>query len=198
MMQKAIFPLPVVLYPGGITRLRIFEQRYLRMVKESSGDVGFVLSVYDADRPTQLSQLGSWVKIIDFDQLEDGTLGIDVQSQWLMSIDNATQDPDLLNRAEVDFIDHWPQREMEESTQRLAQRLKVLFDQTPLIKQLYTETHMDDPNWVCCRWLEVLPINPSVKAMFYAVNSFDHAVELLSTVVLAQKPLGEALSNIER
>jgi len=37
-----IFPLPVFLLPGGVTKLRIFEPRYLKMVSTASSGQGFV------------------------------------------------------------------------------------------------------------------------------------------------------------
>ena len=43
-MKRAIFPLPVFILPEGATKLRIFEQRYLDMVKEAAKDnTGFVV-----------------------------------------------------------------------------------------------------------------------------------------------------------
>lgn len=191
MTEKAIFPLPIVLYPNGITRLRIFEQRYLRMVKQASGDIGFVISVFDKQNPDELSDVGTFVKIIDFDQLGDGTLGIDIQAQSLVTIGQSYQEQDKLHQAQVTPINHWPEHPFGQKIEILANRLAMIFEQNPAATELYKQRHMDNANWVVARWLEILPLNPSLKAMFYNPNSFDQAIDLLSTVVLAQKATDE-------
>ena len=191
MTEKAIFPLPIVLYPNGVTRLRIFEQRYIRMVKEASGDVGFVISLFDPQDPNKLSDIGSFVKIIDFDQLDDGTLGIDVKSEALVSIGAFYQEQDKLHKAQVMEIDHWSKQPFNQKIEDLAARLESVFKENPQAKELYQQPKMENANWVVARWLEILPLNPGLKAMFYHPNSFDQAIDLLSTVVLAQKTPSE-------
>lgn len=192
MTEKAIFPLPIVLYPNGITRLRIFEQRYLRMVKQASGDIGFVISLFDKQNPDKLSNVGTFVKIIDFNQLDDGTLGIDIQAQSIVSIGTYYQESDKLHKAQIVSLKHWDEQPFDLQMEILANRLESLFGDNPAAKQLYTQTHLNNANWVVARWLELLPLNPSLKALFYNPNSFDQAIDLLSTVVLAQKTTTEA------
>ena len=187
MTEKAIFPLPIVLYPNGITRLRIFEQRYLRMVKEASADVGFVISVFDKHNPNKLSDIGTFVNIIDFDQLDDGTLGIDIQAKTLVSIGEYHQEDDKLHKAQVTSIGHWSEQPFNDKVEILAERLENVFKENSTAKLLYKEPQMSNANWIVSRWLEILPLNPSLKAMFYNPNSFEQAIDLLSTVVLAQK-----------
>lgn len=191
MTEKAIFPLPIVLYPNGITRLRIFEQRYLRMVKQAS-DIGFVISVFDKQNPDKLDDIGTFVKIIDFDQLDDGTLGIDIQAQSLVTIGPYYQEQDKLHKAEVAPIEHWSEQPFNSKMEMLAERLETVLGENPAAKQLYPQPQMSNANWVVARWLELLPLNPSLKAMFYHPNSFDQAIDLLSTVLLAQKATSEA------
>ena len=127
MTEKAIFPLPIVLYPNGITRLRIFEQRYLRMVKQATGDMGFVISVFDKQNPDKLNKIGTFVKIIDFDQLEDGTLGIDIQAQSLVTIGSHYQESDKLHKAKVTTFDHWAERPFNSKMEIFAARLQTVF-----------------------------------------------------------------------
>lgn len=192
MTEKAIFPLPIVLYPNGITRLRIFEQRYLRMVKQASGDVGFVISLFDKFNPDKLSDIGTFVKIIDFDQLDDGTLGIDIQAQSLVSIGSSYQEQDKLHKAQIISVNHWSEQPFSSKIEILANRLESALSESPAAKALYSQTKMENANWVVARWLEILPLNPSLKAIFYNPNSFEQAIDLLSMVVLAQKTTTEA------
>ena len=195
-MNLALFPLPVVLFPGGITRLKIFEQRYLRMVKEAAGDKGFALTTFYPDLPHNIGDRASWVKIIDFQTLEDGMLGVDIQAQSVLSIDQVTVEKDGLIRGQTSQIPHWPpssslQQQQEQQQpqtnqiQALAAKLKQVLDANPALKAFYPHPSYDDANWVCLRWLEILPISTIDKSPFFAPDSFAQAVELLRGMVLA-------------
>ena len=132
------------------------------------------------------------VNISDFDQLDDGTLGINVQAQSLVTISNCFQEPDKLHQGQIIAINHWPQQPMSQTVEQLALRLENVFNDNPDAKQLYPQTNFNCANWVCARWLELLPFNPTLKAMFFNPNSFEQAIELLGTVVLAQKATVQA------
>lgn len=81
-----IFPLPVFLLPNGITRLRIFEPRYLKLVKIASTEQGFIILLQSEKPETTDITWGSWVEIINFDSGEDGVLEIDVKCKSLVKI----------------------------------------------------------------------------------------------------------------
>ena len=88
-MKRAIFPLPVFILPEGATKLRIFEQRYLDMVKEAAKDyTGFVLCTYQHDTEFNLPNLGCLMQINDFNQDDSGQLLIDVYAQTAVTIHN--------------------------------------------------------------------------------------------------------------
>lgn len=75
-----LFPLPLVLFPGAGLPLRIFESRYLEMVRECArDDTGFgVVRIDDADgEPVRHAVVGTEARIRDFSTLDDGLLGID-------------------------------------------------------------------------------------------------------------------------
>lgn len=183
-MNLAIFPLPVVLFPGGITRLRIFEQRYLRMVKEAAGEQGFILTVAYPNLPNNINDKGSWVKIIDFETLDDGTLGIKIQAQNVVAINTTVVEHDSLLRGETQAVEHWPQQPHTPKTQALADKLKQVFDSTPELNKLYPQPDYHNANWVCLRWLEILPIDATNKFRFFGPEGFKQAANLLRSIVL--------------
>ncbi len=79
----ALFPLHVVLMPGGRLPLRIFESRYIDMVREClRQDVGFGV-VWRMDTEPGAggghAAIGTEARIRDFTTLEDGLLGIDCE-----------------------------------------------------------------------------------------------------------------------
>ena len=85
MTEIPLFPLPLVLFPGGRLPLQIFEVRYLDMIKscmrENSG-FGVVMletgnELFDGHNAlANISTEGTYTIIVDFDQFPNGMLGI--------------------------------------------------------------------------------------------------------------------------
>ncbi len=79
-----LFPLSTVLFPGGQLTLRIFEARYLDLVRECSrsGD-GFgvctVLEGSEVGSPALPAAVGCEARITDFSTGPDGLLMLSVQ-----------------------------------------------------------------------------------------------------------------------
>jgi len=79
-----LFPLSQPLYPGVSFRLRIFEQRYLRLVRESvSRGTPFavvpIISGREVGAPPEFYPWGTLVNIMDWEQQPDGLLGITIR-----------------------------------------------------------------------------------------------------------------------
>ncbi|REL29527.1 LON peptidase substrate-binding domain-containing protein [Thalassotalea euphylliae] len=194
-MILPIFPLPVYLLPNGITQLRIFEQRYLNMVKNSQNTQGFVIvhtlrdgqkSKYKTNAKTRLSEWGSWVDIVDFDSGEDGMLLITVRCKSLVNIADVHQQEDKLNLATILPKPHWQAEVENERCLLLKTQLERLFDSHIALQKLYPSPDFDSDNWVCARWLELLPIEFSDKQHFSQDNSFVEAVDFLTTIFVSE------------
>ena len=76
-----LFPLHTVLFPDGYLKLRIFEQRYIDMVRECSlkascFGVCLINNPEDSNRPANHMRVGTTAEICDFSTLDDGLLGI--------------------------------------------------------------------------------------------------------------------------
>jgi Lon protease-like protein len=85
-MNVPLFPLNSVVLPGGRIPLQLFEPRYLdmltRCMKEDRGFV--VVLLRDGAETGKLAafyDIGTYVRIIDFKQLENGLLGITVEGE---------------------------------------------------------------------------------------------------------------------
>ena len=185
-MKLAIFPLPLVLYPGGKTKLRIFEQRYLRMVRESAGQSGFVLTTHQNRAVHHTSSVGSRVQIVDFQTLDDGMLGIDIEASQAVTISDIEVEHDNLCKASITELNHWPDAGHNDITSQLSDRLAKLFSDNEELGQLYTEPKLDNAAWVCARWLELLPILPGQKLMFFRSESYLQAVSLLNNILISK------------
>lgn len=100
-----VFPLELVALPGSIQYLQIFEPRYVKMVKDCMlNNYGFVIAFQRSTSTNEfeISKKGSYVEIIDFNNLSNGLLGITVKSINKVIIKDLTQLKDGLNIAKVD------------------------------------------------------------------------------------------------
>jgi Lon protease-like protein len=90
-MNCPLFPLSAHILPEGRMALRIFEPRYIRMVKDACRlNEGFVICMLNSkgqkEDNTHIFPTGTYCKVIDFDVLEDGLLGITVEGLKCVSI----------------------------------------------------------------------------------------------------------------
>ena len=100
-----VFPLGLVALPGTIQNLQIFEPRYINMVKNCmKNSQGFVIVFQkptDSIDDFEISKKGSYVEIIDFNNLPNGLLGISVKSINKVVVTNLIQLKDGLHIAEI-------------------------------------------------------------------------------------------------
>ncbi|EGU42940.1 hypothetical protein VII00023_02779 [Vibrio ichthyoenteri ATCC 700023] len=162
MTEVMLFPLGSVVLPEGKMRLRIFEPRYKRLIAEASkrdGTFGICLFERSEDNPKgTLSHTGCLVKIVDFETLDDGLLGITVVGIKRFAMGRVRVDFDGLRFAQVDWLPSWDIHQLSDEKQYLAQQLKRVYERFPQIKALYQQCYFDDASWVTQRWLELLPV----------------------------------------
>lgn len=98
-----VFPIGIVVLPGTIQSLQIFEPRYLAMVKQCmSTDSGFVITLSkNNDNGDSFLSQGTYVEIIDFNQLPNGLLGITVKGSQKVSIKSVEQDESGLHYGSI-------------------------------------------------------------------------------------------------
>jgi len=107
----SLFPLRVVLFPGGKLELQIFEQRYIDLVSTClKSNTGFGICLLkqgeEVTRPgTQqtIHRTGTYAKIVDWDLLENGLLGITVEGSAKFRIEDCWEGSGSLLRASVSF-----------------------------------------------------------------------------------------------
>jgi len=177
-----LFPLHIFLLPGGITRLRIFEARYLKMVSLSATLGGFIIYC-NKQEGANITRWGSWVEIINFDQGDDGILEIDVKCKSLVEFSLMQQDKDNLCFADVKEIKHWSQKQSNTDLLLLSNSLNSLFENNVLLDKLYSEKLISNPYWVVSRWLELLPIPIDIKNTFVFESSYVEAKKLISSII---------------
>lgn len=192
-LHLPIFPLPIFILPGGITRLRIFEQRYLKLIRLASKENGFVIASHSTNKDNQSTvkiedhEWGSWVDIINFDQGDDGVLEVDVKCKYLVHLICVEKDEDNLHFSTVKINPHWSQKEINDVSTPLLLTLVSVFEQSPLLQSFYKNDMTDNTNWVVARWLEILPISLEVKTLFSKPDSFHTAQEFVHSILSSNK-----------
>lgn len=103
-----LFPLNLILYPGARLSLRIFESRYIDMVRDCMrSDSGFgVVWRLDGDQESAggHARVGTEARIIDFSTLEDGLLGIECRGTRRFLVRSTRCRDDGLLIGEVDWL----------------------------------------------------------------------------------------------
>ncbi|MDT0604346.1 LON peptidase substrate-binding domain-containing protein [Thalassotalea castellviae] len=179
-----IFPLPVFLLPNGITRLRIFEPRYLKLVKIASTEQGFIILLNAKSSSLTEIKWGSWVDIINFDEGEDGVLEIDVQCKSLVEILSIENEKEQLNFGCVKEKSHWSQKVNHIKLSELSSSLEDVFKNNIMLNTLYNEKPTHNASWVVARWLELLPINLAIKNTFINDHSYQDAENFVHAIIL--------------
>lgn len=184
------FPISIFLLPGGITRLRIFEPRYLKMVSLASDGSGFVIAP-SLNSDKKEDRKGSWVEIINFGQGDDGVLEIDVKCKSLVSIlpdysDEVKRDATSVQYVAVKETVHWSQKKSTTELSTLATSLNDLFDNNDLLNELYDGNKDNNPYWLVARWLELLPIPFEVKNDFASHGSYREAKKLINSIIYSE------------
>jgi Lon protease-like protein len=165
--EIALFPLHTVLFPGGPLPLRIFEARYIDMVRRSlrtQSAFGIVLMEGgdEAGAAAATATIGTSARIADFYSLPDGLLGVTCMGVRKFRLRGRRVQSDGLNVGEVDWLAAEPDIELPGEYQHLGQLLRKVL---PELGDFYegVAKRFDDCAWVGYRLAEILPLSLSDK-----------------------------------
>jgi len=102
-----LFPLSSVLFPRGLIGLRIFESRYLDMVRErlrTHQGFGIVANLSDGQGSASHALIGTEAIIIDFTTLEDGLLGLQCRGHRRFRVHETTTQSNGLLVGQVEWL----------------------------------------------------------------------------------------------
>jgi uncharacterized protein len=138
-----LFPLNTVLFPGGPLPLRIFETRYVDMVRycmREQSPFGVVLiragSEVGRDAAGDTSPIGTTARIMDFNPLPDGLLGITCQGERKFKVSKHWQQEDGLHAADVELLDPEEAVDLPFEYEHLGELLRKVL---PELGELYAE-----------------------------------------------------------
>jgi len=166
-MNVPLFPLNSVVLPGGRIPLQLFEPRYLDMLTRCfKEDRGFVVVLLregvETEKVAVFYDIGTYVRIIDFKQMDSGLLGITVEGQSKVSVVRSWQQDDGLNVGDVECLLAEDLRAVPGRYAELPSVLRALF-RHPVIRDLGMEVDYDDARDVGWRLTELLPLDKQEK-----------------------------------
>ncbi|MBX2882051.1 MAG: LON peptidase substrate-binding domain-containing protein [Granulosicoccus sp.] len=185
-MQLPLFPLSSVVLPGGLMPLRLFERRYIDMVKDcfrnSSGfGICLIQEGREASVPSEPYPIGTTVSIVDFDQGADGLLHITAKGgQEFEVLSYASSDTGLLI-GEIELLPEKGPTDMLPNDELLAKKLELILSYLETDTR-FEESHLDDADWVCHRLLEVLPLQNDAKFELLQLPTNRDRLEALSAL----------------
>jgi Lon protease-like protein len=162
--ELPLFPLNTVLFPGGPLPLRIFEPRYLDMVSRCMREqTGFAVVLLgegeEVSSATSFAATGTEARIVDFDRLEGGLLGISCLGRERVRVVEAWREADGLNRGRVLDIAADPVVPVPIDLDWLKD---VVARVLPEAGDAYRHVALrDDAAWVANRLAELLPLSLS-------------------------------------
>jgi Lon protease-like protein len=170
MRELPLFPLNTVLFPGGPLPLRIFETRYIdlvrRCLKQDQG-FGVVLLVQGREAAGPVlatAALGTEARIVDFDPLEDGLLGLVCRGVGRIRIHRAWPERDGLNVGEVEDLPPEPTQPVPADCAPLVTVLRRVWGELAgPYRQI--EPRFDDAAWVANRLAELSALDVGARQM---------------------------------
>lgn len=188
-----LFPLNVVIFPQGLLPLRIFEARYLDMVKSSyrqEAEFGVVAAFDGAHDYFPFSEVGTAVRIVDLDVPEIGLMNIRCLATERFRILSTHQQKDGLWMGEVQPIANDISIELPDDLVKTADSLRQLI--SALLKQGFSEETLpiaqpylfDDCAWVANRWIELLNLPLEQKQRLLELDSPLVRLELIQDMFI--------------
>ncbi len=195
MSETALFPLQTVIFPGGLLPLRIFEPRYLDMVSdclrqqtefgicaiESSGSS-------DTDKDAIPYQVGTLVKVVDFEELPDGLLGITVLGKQKFLMQTVTRQQDGLLLADVSVIPAEHDQQVPSQYQHLVKLYERILPDIqehhgPEVMEQYQQADLQSASWLGGRLVEYLPLDLTFKQELLQSNDVLQRLQALDKAV---------------
>ena len=193
-----LFPLGSVLFPGGMLALRVFEVRYLDMVRKchlAGAPFGVVAltqghEVRQAGAPDeQFNDVGTLAVIDQIDSPQAGLITLLCRGTQRFRITQRRHLAHGLWTADVAHLDQDLQvpipDDLEKAAQALLQVLKNLQQRDPGAATVITPTaeQLNDCGWVANRWCELLPVPLELKQQLMELDNPLVRLELVGDVL---------------
>lgn len=189
-VKLPIFPLKTVLYPGGRLPLRVFEQRYMDMVKACLRDeqpfgICGIVSGPEVGGAAQFEGIGTLARIVSWDMPQLGILNLVTEGGSRFKVDTHEVSPAGLATAGVTLLREEDAAAAPEPPQPLVDLLHKLIEKVGA-GHFAEGRHFDDANWVSYRLAEILPIKMTVKQKLLEVNDSEVRLRVITEFLRLQ------------
>ena len=187
--EVPLFPLNTVLFPGGPLPLRIFEARYLDMISEcmrGSRPFGVCLITQgnEAGQPADTVSIGTLAEIVDWNQYDDGVLGITARGGDRFRILDRHVAANQLARASIRRLPALEAFPLPDEHVELVKLTRALVERAgPLYE--FVKPHYEDGNWIACRLAEMLPASLDLKQALLETDDGGLRLEQVANIVRA-------------
>ena len=183
-----LFPLRTVLVPGAALGLRVFEPRYLDLVREcgrrgSGFGICLILDGEEAGTPATPAGVGTEARIEDFDTGPDGLLTLRVRGARRFHVRRTRVRDSGLIIADVDWCAADPVIDLQPEHALLGVVLRKILEHIDGADQAFPEPHFDDAAWVGWRLAELLPLEQPHRQQLLQLDDPDERLETLLRLV---------------
>jgi Lon protease-like protein len=184
--EIVLFPLGTVLFAGGRLPLRIFEQRYMTMVKGCLRDgrafgVCAIREGQEVGTPAVPYDVGTLAKIGDWEMPQLGMLHVIAHGEERFRIVERRAQPDGLQLARIEPLTAVVDAPITDQDRLPVRILERVIEEQP---QLFSAPHrLDSCAWVSGRLTELLPLALPTKQEILELDSARERLERLNTLL---------------
>jgi hypothetical protein len=191
-----LFPLGTVLFPDGVIALKIFEARYLDMIKQclrEKAEFGVVSIMKNSDASEEdlslsFSKIGTLAQIEDFDPVQPALYMTKSFGTQRFKLISSNQQANGLWIGEVELLENDPLIPIPQEHQKVAELLdqiisliqsEDLLGEAPFKKPF----KVDDCGWVSNRLAELLPLSLAQKNHLLAQTNPRIRLDLITEII---------------
>lgn len=169
-----LLPLSTVIFPGGRLPLRIFEQRYLDLVKRAIADnttfgVCSIREGGEVGAPAVPHAVGTRVRIVEWDMPQTGILHIETEGLDRFVVRSTRTEPSGLLIGQVEPVSVEAPVAIPDEFELAAEVLEHIVGEYGEAR--FPPPHaLDDAVWVGYRLSEVLPLKRSIRQNLLEMN----------------------------
>jgi Lon protease-like protein len=193
-----LFPLNTVLFPGGVLPLKVFEARYIDMVRDCmKRDVPFgvvrIKSGKEVGVAAEPDSVGCMAHIVEWDMPELGLLMLQTSGGQRFRILETRVLPDQRTEARVELIAEDAEPPVSTELVACATALKTVIDDINSAARaggesgfnpFPAELRLDSTCWVANRWCEILPISTLARQKLLELNDAQSRLEIVHQYLL--------------
>ena len=191
MTEIPLFPLSGILLPYGYMPLQIFEQRYLDLVRSCMReDTGFgvVWIRRGSEVATKgtawpdLGDYGTYARIVDWDQLPNGLLGITIEGTQTFELLSAESQANGLVMGQVEMHAATEKSPMREEWQSMEDVLRSL-ETHPHVQRMELDIDYGDAWQVGYTLIQLLPLEEALKYELLGADSLESMMQELDILL---------------